>query len=81
MKRREFLAAAGALGFCPGLSFGQGETSGYADMHGLVRTVMPGYAEFASLEAELAKRGLKAADIEGIMGGNYIRVLRQAMTL
>ena len=67
MKRREFLAAAGALGFCPGLSFGQGKTSGYA--------------EFATLEAELAKRGLKAADIEGIMGGNYIRVLRQAMTL
>lgn len=51
-----------------------------SDMHGLVRTVMPSYAEFASLEGELGKRGLKPAEVEGIMGGNYIRVLREAMT-
>ncbi len=50
-----------------------------SDMHGLTRTIMPGYVEFASLEGELAKRGLKAAEVEGIMGGNYIRVLREAM--
>jgi len=51
-----------------------------SDMHGLVRTSMPGYAEFAALEAELGQRGLKPAEVEGIMGANYIRVLREAMT-
>jgi membrane dipeptidase len=50
-----------------------------SDMHGLPRTVMPSYAEFAELEGELGKRGLKQAEIEGILGGNYIRVLREAM--
>jgi membrane dipeptidase len=52
-----------------------------SDMHGLTRTCMPGYVEFASLEGELTKRGLKPADIEGIMGGNYIRVLGEAMKI
>jgi membrane dipeptidase len=50
-----------------------------SDMHGLVRTIMPGYAEFAALEGLLGKRGLKPAEVEGIMGGNYLRVLREAM--
>jgi membrane dipeptidase len=50
-----------------------------SDMHGLARTVMPGYAEFASLERELSRRGLKPAEVEGIMGGNYIRVLRESL--
>ena len=51
-----------------------------SDMHGLGgHTVMPDYSEFASMEDQLAKRGMKPADIEGIMGGNYIRVLREAM--
>lgn len=49
-------------------------------MHGLgPRPLMPSYAEFASLEELLGKRGLKPAEVEGIMGGNYIRVLREAM--
>jgi membrane dipeptidase len=52
-----------------------------SDMNGLTRTIMYGYAEFATLEGELARRGLKPAAIEGIMGGNYIRVLREAMTV
>ena len=47
---------------------------------GLTRAIKPGYAEFASLEGSLAKRGLKPGEIEGILGGNYIRVLRAAMT-
>jgi membrane dipeptidase len=52
-----------------------------SDMHGLGgKTVIPGYEEFAALEGELGKRGMKPGDIEGIMGGNYIRVLREAMT-
>jgi membrane dipeptidase len=51
-----------------------------SDMHGLgPRSLMPSYAEFASLEELLGKRGLKPAEVEGIMGGNYIRVLREAM--
>ena len=50
-----------------------------SDMHGLARTVMPTYAEFAELEEELGKRGFKPAEVEGIMGGNYLRVLREAM--
>ena len=51
-----------------------------SDMHGLgPRSLMPGYAEFSSLEELLGKRGLKPAEVEGIMGGNYIRVLREAM--
>lgn len=51
-----------------------------SDMHGLGgRTVIPGYAEFAALEGELTKRGMKPAEVAGIMGGNYIRVLREAM--
>ena len=45
----------------------------------MTRTIMPGYAEFATLEGELTKRGMKAAEVEGIMGGNYVRVLREAM--
>src|SRR5579862_2483997 len=44
-----------------------------SDMHGLTRTIMPGYSEFAVLEGELTKRGMKAAEVEGILGGNYIR--------
>jgi membrane dipeptidase len=50
-----------------------------SDMHGLSRTVMPSYVEFAALEGELSKRGLKPAEVEGILGGNYLRVLREAM--
>ncbi|MBC7803013.1 MAG: membrane dipeptidase [Candidatus Parcubacteria bacterium] len=50
-----------------------------SDMHGLVRTVMPTYAEFAALEGELSRRGMRAPEIEGILGGNYLRVLREAM--
>ena len=50
-----------------------------SDMNGLVRTVMPSYAEFARLEEMLASRGMKAPEIEGILGGNYLRVLREAM--
>jgi membrane dipeptidase len=50
-----------------------------SDMHGLIRTVVTDYADFAALEEELGKRGLKPDEVEGIMGANYIRVLRGAM--
>ena len=36
--------------------------------------------EFIAAAGALAKRGMKAAEIEGILGGNYLRVLREAMT-
>jgi membrane dipeptidase len=49
------------------------------DMDGLGRSTIPTYAEFAELPALLARRGLDEAGIEGIVGGNYIRVLREAM--
>lgn len=51
------------------------------DMFGLPRTVIPSYAEFSELPDLLARRGLKSADIEAILGGNYIRVLREALSV
>ena len=50
-----------------------------SDLHGLVRTIMPGYEEFAALEDELARRKLKDEDIRSVLGGNYVRVLHQAL--
>lgn len=49
------------------------------DMFGLPRTIIPSYDEFAELPGYLAKRGMKDAGIEAVLGGNYIRVLRQAL--
>jgi membrane dipeptidase len=51
------------------------------DMFGLPRSVIPSYAEYAQLPDVLAKRGLKPAEIEALLGGNYIRVLRQAISV
>ena len=50
-----------------------------SDLFGLVRTIMPGYEEFAALEDELARRKLKDEEIGSVLGGNYVRVLRQAL--
>lgn len=51
-----------------------------SDLYGLAgNTVMPSYQEFAALEALLAKRGVKPEDIRNLLGGNYLRVLRQAL--
>lgn len=44
-------------------------------------TVMPGYEQFPQLEEILAKRGLKTAEIRSVLGGNYLRALRAALTL
>jgi membrane dipeptidase len=49
------------------------------DMDGLGRSVLPSYAEFAELPGYLSKRGLNESGIEAVLGGNYIRVLREAM--
>ena len=50
-----------------------------SDLNGLPSTVLPTHEEFADLAEILAKRGLSSAHLEGIMGGNYIRVLREAL--
>lgn len=51
------------------------------DMDGLGRSTLPGYTEFAQLPDYLAKRGLNEANAEAVLGGNYMRVLRQAMSV
>lgn len=50
------------------------------DLAGLPSSVIPTYAEFGALEELLAKRGVKAGDIENMLGRNYLRVLRQSLT-
>ena len=51
-----------------------------SDMQGLVRSIMPSYDEFGELPAYLAKRGMNDPEIEAVLGGNYIRALRHALT-
>jgi len=50
-----------------------------SDLNGIRRTIMPGYAQFAALEGALGSRGLGAKDIAAVLGGNYVRVLREAL--
>ena len=50
-----------------------------SDLNGIRRTIMPGYAQFAALEGALGSRGLGAKDISAVLGGNYVRVLREAL--
>jgi membrane dipeptidase len=42
-------------------------------------TVMPGYEQFAQLEELLTQRGLKSDEVRGILGGNYLRSLNEAL--
>ena len=49
------------------------------DMFGLPRTIIPSYEEFARLPDYLAQRGMAQKEIDAVLGGNYIRVLRQAL--
>jgi len=52
-----------------------------SDMFGLSpRSAMPSYVEFAQVPGYLAKLGMKPGEIEGIMGGNFLRVLREALS-
>jgi membrane dipeptidase len=51
------------------------------DMDGIGRSTLPSYVEFAELPHYLSKRGLNDAGMEAVLGGNYIRVLRQAMSI
>lgn len=51
-----------------------------SDIQGIVRSIMPGYDEFGALPGMLAKRAMKDAEIDAVLGGNYIQVLRQALS-
>ena len=69
MNRRAFIGAAGA----PHVGIAR-------DLNGIARTSMPSYQRFAALEEALASRKLKEDDILAVLGGNYARVLRPALT-
>lgn len=51
------------------------------DMFGVPRSVVPNYREFARLPGYLAQRGLQDPEIGAVLGGNYLRVLRQALVV
>ena len=50
-----------------------------SDLNGITRTLMPTYAPFAALEGALASRGLPKESIAAVLGGNYVRVLRESL--
>ena len=50
------------------------------DMDGMTRMVVPTYREFFELAELMTKRGVGGADLESMLGGNYIRVLKIALT-
>ena len=49
------------------------------DMGGMTKMVVPTYREFSDLAELMAKRGVDTADLDRLLGGNYIRVLKQAL--
>ena len=59
--------------------FGPSHVGIGTDMFGLPGSVIPSYGEFALLPGLLEQRGVGATDIAALLGGNYIRVLRQAL--
>jgi membrane dipeptidase len=49
------------------------------DMDGMTKMVVPTYREFFELAELMAKRGVGSADLDNMLGGNYIRVLKTAL--
>jgi membrane dipeptidase len=49
------------------------------DMNGMSRMVVPTYREFAELAEVMTRRGVSDAELEMLLGGNYIRVLKNAL--
>ena len=60
-------------------ALGVSHTGVGSDLNGITRTIMPTYAQFAALEGALEQRGLAAKDIAAVLGGNYVRVLRESL--
>ena len=52
-----------------------------SDIAGLSTSVIPDYDAFPALATVLAARGVGATDIGNMLGGNYLRVLRQALAV
>lgn len=46
------------------------------DMDANYKPVMSGYSEFASIGASLAERGFTTSEVDGILGGNAINLIR-----
>ena len=72
-------ARAGHVIEQPAEALGPAHVGVGSDMVGLPSSVIPGYEGFAALEEILAKRRIKADDIENMLGRNYLRVLRQSL--
>jgi membrane dipeptidase len=51
------------------------------DHSGLPSSALSGYKDYPRVAEALAKAGMKDAEVSGIMGGNYIRVLGEAMAV
>ena len=51
------------------------------DMDGMTSMVVPTYREFSELAEVMTKRGVAAADLDMMLGGNYIRVLKSALAV
>ena len=51
------------------------------DHSGLPRSALSGYGDYPRIAEALAKSGLSDADVLNVMGGNYIRVLGEAMAV
>src|SRR6185295_7843461 len=49
------------------------------DMEGLPGSVIPRYEQFPQLAEILAKRGVRGEDLDNMLGGNYLRVLAEAL--
>ncbi|HUP95897.1 MAG TPA: membrane dipeptidase [Burkholderiales bacterium] len=52
-----------------------------SDMFGLPASVIPAYQQFGELEQLLARRGARPEDVRNILGANYLRVLKNALTV
>ncbi|SFN17045.1 membrane dipeptidase [Formivibrio citricus] len=50
------------------------------DHGGLPRSALSGCRDLPAVAAELSRLGLKDAEIGAVMGGNYLRILQQAMS-
>jgi membrane dipeptidase len=50
-----------------------------SDMAGMPSSVIPTYAQFPELAEILARRGLKGEELDGVLGMNFVRVLRQSL--